>query len=140
MSDRFGGYSSINDFSSGRIELYAQVIDQINLTGHNPEEVQLTYLNQVYSAHNAVLEFTFVCGIFTRLLYLFIELIMVVKAVQVAFGKGIHYSGNWFAIFAVFSYVCVSILEMQTTFIHGSLVLTFYLATVILESDKQLQK
>lgn len=126
-------HGSGSDLSNGRIEIYSQVIRQINLIGHDPLENPLYFnnpvvgLQEVKGAHNTPLDFTYVCGIISGLLCLAIEIIAAVFVLKYVFSRK-QPSGNAFAAMIITGYGIESMLDIQVIMGNRALVTLFFLA------------
>lgn len=115
--------------TNGRAEIWLQVLQQINLTGHDPDTVLLYYNGEeMQAAHNSVLDFTFVCGAPAGILWLILELIAAVYAFGFLFGKKEYPEAAALAVMLITGYGIESLLEVQILFGNRHLVLLFFIA------------
>ena len=88
-----------------------QVLQQVNLTGHDPQQSFLYYNGeQMEAVHNSVLDFTFICGAPSGVLWLVIELMAAVFAFMFLFGKKEFPEGAGMAVMLIAGYGIESLL------------------------------
>lgn len=122
-----------NDFSNGRMEIYGQVLRQINLFGHDPNENPLYFNNpavgmqEVKGAHNTPLDFTYVCGIISGLLCLALEVMAALFVLRYVFSAN-RTHGNAYAVMIITGYGIESMLDIQVIMGNRALVTLFFLA------------
>lgn len=133
IAERMTGYNEQEDFSNGRLEIYKQVIDSVNLIGHDMKEEPLYYTNavngktRIMGAHNTPLDFTYTCGIISGLLCLMLELMAAYYVLGFLFSKKTERLGAAYAVMVIAGFGVHSFLDIQVVMGNKSLVFLFFL-------------
>lgn len=115
LSRSAGSFENVNDFSTGRIDIYKAYINSLSLFGHSSLRIPIpNEVNRAY-AHNAFLQIAFNLGIITGISWLGIILYIWFKT-AIASKKG--KTCAIFSVASIAAYASCGLFESMETFIY----------------------
>jgi hypothetical protein len=103
---------SLDELSSGRIEIWKAYISAINISGH--DESESPKMDGIYpftNAHNAPLTFGFQCGVTSGILYLLLIIMSAIYVMWSTFARGVMRSSELFPCLLITFYFFYSLLD-----------------------------
>lgn len=128
----------VNSFSSGRIAIWKNYVDKLNLLGNNRDNyniVEMTGIKYPY-AHNVFLEVGYRCGVPIGLLAVIVILIPGLLAIQYVFFKRNAERFLLFPIFAIIAYALEALLDCAFLPFFQAEALCYYIAFVVFVDSK----
>lgn len=141
LSERMTGYDDIYGVFNGRLEIYSQILEQINLTGHvHREPFTLQNGEKQDYAHNTPIDFTYICGVPSGLSSLMIYIITAIYVLTSIFGRKQLDPGRTYALLIMIGFGIESMLEIQLIFGSRGLVMLFYIVFAEIFAERRLPK
>lgn len=120
----------INGYLSGRITLWENYAEYLNLSGNDFRQTDWEALTGGYvtHAHNSFLEYGYRCGVVVSGIFMFAELIAIIIALFYLFSRKVQRDYALFCIIFVFVYFVESVIDIATIPMERYAPFLFYIA------------
>ncbi len=146
IGERFQISGTLNKITSGRIVIWLTFLEKLNISGHDyryyyPLRVKDTESNNYFFfsyPHNVVLDYAYRCGIFTGVLFLLLELLLLLFCLRTLFSRGNNIGdGAVFTIVGGLAFFVTSNVESVDHVFTRIILVVFYMALIPLFAPKQ---
>lgn len=128
--------SNLDAMSSGRLSLWKTYLENLNLTGHNGN--QLLYVSRFDRsewAHNTALEYAYRCGFIPGVLFLLVEIYAGIYVLIWLFSKK-YEPWRLFSMLGIISFCCYSVLDVLIYPFEHVIMFLFFIAIMPLYKKK----